>query len=133
MQLMIRSAPQAYIKRRKLITAPGGRLRLLRKGRKQGMFRRSGSRHPARRFLIPLTLFGAVAAIVFLSGGASAVVLDSSTGPTIWTDQADYPPGAAVTLSGAGWTSGEAIHLDVNDALGKTWSYSNDVTADNAG
>jgi len=50
--------------------------------------------------------------------------------PTISSDQADYPPGGAVTLTGAGWGPGESVHLFVNDSAGQTWSYNADVTAD---
>ena len=49
--------------------------------------------------------------------------------PTIASDQADYNPGAIVTLTGANWAPGELVHVFVNDDLGKTWSYSADVTA----
>jgi hypothetical protein len=50
--------------------------------------------------------------------------------PTISSDLADYPPGATVTLTGAGWGPGESVHLFVNDDAGQTWSYNVDVTAD---
>jgi hypothetical protein len=50
--------------------------------------------------------------------------------PTISSDQADYPPGGTVTLTGAGWGPGESVHLFVNDDANQTWSYSADVTAD---
>jgi hypothetical protein len=38
-----------------------------------------------------------------------------------------------VTLTGTGWDPGEAVNVAVNDDEGKTWSYSNDVTADASG
>jgi hypothetical protein len=57
----------------------------------------------------------------------------ASTGPTISTDQTDYPPGATVTLTGAGWQPGEAVALYVNDSVGSTWSWSDNVTADSTG
>src|SRR5437016_711101 len=44
--------------------------------------------------------------------------------PTISTDQADYAPGATVTLTGANWQPGESVHISVNDNVGQTWSYS---------
>ena len=50
--------------------------------------------------------------------------------PTISSDAGVYGPGATVTLNGAGWLIGEAVHIFVNDDQGKTWSYSADVTAD---
>jgi hypothetical protein len=53
--------------------------------------------------------------------------------PTISTGQADYAPGATVTLTGASWQPGEAVHISVNDNIGQTWSYSADVTADAGG
>ena len=53
--------------------------------------------------------------------------------PTISTDQADYAPGATVTLTGANWQPGEAVHISVNDSIGQTWSYGADVTADAGG
>src|SRR5215469_12350141 len=40
--------------------------------------------------------------------------------PTISSDQADYSPGATVTLTGANWQSGEAVHIAVNDNVGQT-------------
>src|ERR671937_1121503 len=53
--------------------------------------------------------------------------------PAISTDQADYAPGATVTLTGASWQPGESVHIVVNDDVGQTWSYSADVTADAGG
>ena len=34
---------------------------------------------------------------------ANALEAGSPTAPTIQSDQADYPPGATVTLTGSGW------------------------------
>src|SRR5436190_16883827 len=59
--------------------------------------------------------------------------LSSSGPPTISADQADYAPGSTVTLTGANWQSGEAVHVTVNDNVGQTWSYSVDVSADDGG
>src|SRR5919204_2280562 len=53
--------------------------------------------------------------------------------PAISTDQADYAPGATVTLTGASWQPGESVHIVVNDNSGETWSYSADATADASG
>ena len=53
--------------------------------------------------------------------------------PTIASDQADYPPGARVTLTGANWAGGEVVHIYVNDTLGNSWSRNVDVTASDAG
>lgn len=52
------------------------------------------------------------------------VIAPSSTGATITTDQLDYPPGAIVTITGAGWAKDEPVHITVNDDVGQTWSYS---------
>jgi hypothetical protein len=53
--------------------------------------------------------------------------------PTIASDQADYGPGDLVTLTGTNWQPGESVHIDVDDAAGQTWSWSDDVTADDTG
>jgi hypothetical protein len=53
--------------------------------------------------------------------------------PSITSDLADYPPGATVTLTGAAWGAGEAVHIFVNDDVGQTWQYNADVTADASG
>src|SRR6266498_56422 len=53
--------------------------------------------------------------------------------PTISSDQADYPPGATVVLTGTNWQAGEVVHITVNDDAGKTWKRDADVTADGAG
>ncbi len=50
----------------------------------------------------------------------------SPTGATIASDQADYPPGALVTLTGSGWQANEAVHIIVNDDGGQSWSLSSD-------
>ena len=50
----------------------------------------------------------------------------SPTGATIASDQADYPPGALVTLTGTGWQANEAVHIIVNDDGGQSWSLSSD-------
>jgi Big-like domain-containing protein/MBG domain-containing protein len=53
--------------------------------------------------------------------------------PTIASDQADYPPGGLVTLTGSGWQPGESVHIYVNDDWGSSWSRNVDVTADASG
>src|SRR5688572_11059090 len=50
--------------------------------------------------------------------------------PWIASDQADYAPGALVTLSGGNWAAGEVVHINVNDDHGQSWSRDVDVTAD---
>ncbi len=57
----------------------------------------------------------------------------ASGSPTLATDAQDYTPGSTVTLSGAGWQAAEAVHLFVNDDKGQSWSWSDDVTADDSG
>src|SRR5436190_5015938 len=59
--------------------------------------------------------------------------LSSSGPPTISADQADYAPGATVTLTGSSWEPGESVHIVVNDNVGQTWSYSADAMANTGG
>ena len=77
----------------------------------------------------------AVMAIFAFSGSAGASPLDTSgtASPWIQSDQADYAPGSTVTLTGGGFDANEAVHINVNDTLGKTWSRNVDVTADGSG
>jgi len=65
------------------------------------------------------------------AGGAraeAAIVMDPP--PTVFSDQADYRPGATVTLRGSGWAPGESVHLRINDDAGSSWSRDVDVVAD---
>ena len=85
-------------------------------------------------------LRGAVVAILMLLASfALAAPAGADTpapgdlGPSVWSDKADYGPGETVTLSGASWQPGEAVHIRVNDDAGSTWSRDVDVTADDAG
>jgi hypothetical protein len=84
-------------------------------------------------------LAGVTAVLLLLAGLSVAALAPAATaapaeaGPTIASDQADYPPGGLVTLTGEGWASGEAVHLTVNDDVGRTWQRDVDVTADGAG
>jgi hypothetical protein len=55
------------------------------------------------------------------------------SGPNISSDQADYPPGATVTLTGSGWGPQEAVHVTVEDNTGQMWSWSGNSTAGNDG
>ena len=56
------------------------------------------------------------------------------SGPaSIASDQADYPPGGTVTLTGSNWFAGETVHIFVNDDFGSTWNRNVDVTANSAG
>jgi large repetitive protein len=90
------------------------------------------SRFTSRLSLLILSF--AIAMIVFPAVAfAETVAPDGTTGaslPTIQSDQADYPPGATVTLTGSNWQPGEHVHLYVNDDSGKTWDYNADVNAD---
>ncbi|HET7272539.1 MAG TPA: hypothetical protein VFI90_15810, partial [Rubrobacter sp.] len=73
--------------------------------------------------------------IVLLAFPAMALALEASpTGsvtstPTIQSDQADYPPGATVTLTGSNWQPGESVHISVNDTYGASWARNVDVNA----
>src|SRR5262245_32994534 len=55
--------------------------------------------------------------------------------PTITSDQADYPPGSTVTVTGTGWQPGESVHIFVNDNVGNSWSLDSnpDPVADSNG
>lgn len=79
----------------------------------------------------------AVALLIMLSGqglflGISPANAETAA-PSIQSDQADYPPGGMVKLTGAHWQPGEAVHLYVNDDQGKTWERNSDVVADDTG
>ncbi len=60
--------------------------------------------------------------------GAVAVAQDSPTSSaTIATDLADYNPGQTVTLTGVGWTPGEAVHITaVEDNALVAWTHNSD-------
>jgi hypothetical protein len=70
-------------------------------------------------------------ALAFASSSKAAV--ESPPPPSVWSDKADYAPGELVTLSGANWGPGEAVHIRVNDDAGETWRRDVDVTADESG
>ena len=80
------------------------------------------SRLRGRLSLIFLTVLVAMLAFPAM---AFAEPLDSSGGtspaPTIQSDQADYSPGATVTLTGSNWQPGESVRIYVNDDVGQTW------------
>jgi len=61
------------------------------------------------------------------------IALADMATPSITSDKADYAPGETVVLTGAGWQVAEAVHINVDDSLGKTWSRDVDVTADDQG
>ncbi len=64
-----------------------------------------------------LLVLGLLLAQVHRASAAS-----TASGATITSDKLDYQPGATVTLTGAGWDSGEAVQIFVNDTVGNTWS-----------
>src|SRR5512139_488884 len=63
----------------------------------------------------------------------AALAAPSLTGATIASDLPDYPMGAIVTLTGAGWAPGEAVNLFVNDNVFNSWSHSGNIAADENG
>src|ERR687897_2962801 len=82
-------------------------------------------------------LFIVCAALLTVAGTAMAITADPSgttaPAPTIQSDQADYPPGATVTLTGSNWQPGESVNIVVNDDVGQTWNRNVNVTADASG
>src|SRR5436305_11420529 len=84
-------------------------------------------------FLASLTC--AFVALFAFSGGAGAMVGTGGAGTAPWisSDMPDYPPGALVTLISQNWQPGEAVHINVNDDAGQTWSRNVDLTADSNG
>src|SRR6266571_2703252 len=80
-------------------------------------------------------IFGFSALLVLGLLLARANVAGAASGATITSDQADYQPGSTVTLTGAGWDTGEAVHIFVNDSVGNTWSLNSnpDPVADSSG
>ena len=61
--------------------------------------------------------------------GQSATASFSVAQPTISADKDDYQPGDTVVLTGAGWQSGESVHIVVDDVEGQSWTRAADVTA----
>ncbi|HWH92381.1 MAG TPA: MBG domain-containing protein, partial [Baekduia sp.] len=73
-------------------------------------------------------------AFVVVAPAARADVFDPADwAPSVWSDKADYAPGATVKLAGGGWLPGEAVHIRVNDDAGSSWNRDADVSADDAG
>jgi trimeric autotransporter adhesin len=92
--------------------------------------------HRTRRSWLSLILVVVLGLLISMAstGSAGAVTTaDDTSAPSISSDQADYTPGSQVVLTGEGWQPGEAVHLGVNDDLGRTWEYTADVTADDHG
>ena len=86
-----------------------------------------------RNTLLVFCSLGALAAFFAFAGAATAMRDVAAATPSVVSDQADYNPGATVTLTGADWGGGEIVHVTVNDDVGQTWAYNTDVTADDAG
>src|SRR6185437_14941977 len=76
-----------------------------------------------RRLVLVLLVLAAMLALPAAAGAMVDTDVNPPAAPAIWSDRADYNPGATVTLSGAGWAPGEAVHIAVNDSDGQTWSY----------
>src|SRR5688572_28139615 len=88
-----------------------------------------------RRFShVGATLMGLVLALLIVVPAAQADLYDPADwAPKVWSDKGDYAPGEQVTLSGAHWQPGEAVHIRVNDDTGSSWDRDVDVTADETG
>ncbi len=86
-----------------------------------------------RRLVLLLVVLAAALAFPAAAGAMTDTGTTAPSAPSVWTDKTDYNPGATVTLSGAGWEAGEAVHVSVNDGDGQTWSFADDVTASDAG
>ena len=95
------------------------------------------STHMRRRRKPIWALMLVAAAALLLAGSTTAFAMGtdggSTTNPWIQSDQADYAPGATVTLTGGNWAPGESVHVFVDDSNGHTWNHSADVTADDMG
>ncbi len=85
-----------------------------------------GRRRPHKAFAV-LLLVGLLLTVI----GPTMAFADGS--PTISSDKSDYSPGDTVVLTGSNWQPAESVHIDVNDDQAKTWEYTSDVTADDAG
>jgi hypothetical protein len=86
-----------------------------------------------RRLVLVLLVLAGMLALPAAAGAMVDVQVTPPSSPALWTDKADYNPGATVTLAGAGWGPGETVHIIVNDSDGQTWSFADDVTASDAG
>ncbi|HMI28384.1 MAG TPA: hypothetical protein VK490_01685, partial [Gaiellaceae bacterium] len=63
-------------------------------------------------------------------GTSGAMTQLGGAAPSVSSEREVYSPGDTVKLSGAGWLASERIHLSVNDNVGNTWTWNDDVTAD---
>src|SRR5205823_7523835 len=82
--------------------------------------------------IVLTTIFCLVGASTALAAGTDGAG-SGSTAPWIQSDQADYAPGATVTLTGGNWAPGESVHLFVDDTTNHTWNHSADLVADGSG
>ncbi len=76
----------------------------------------------ARKWLEPFLSLIVLLSMTFGAPAVPAYAGPSPTGATIASDLEDYAPGSFVTLTGAGWAPGEAVHIFVNDDAGQSWS-----------
>jgi YDG domain-containing protein/Big-like domain-containing protein len=93
-------------------------------------------RSPTRRsFALVVSTMCALVALIALAGNAGAATRTGGTGTDPWiaSELPDYAPGSTVNLIGGSWQPGEAVHINVNDNDGQTWSRDVDVTADPSG
>ena len=82
-------------------------------------FFRRGS---VRRMLHGLVAVAVVAGLSLPAVAMFAQPAGATSTPTIASDQADYPPGATVTLAGTNWQGDTSVTIFVNDSIGNTWS-----------
>ncbi|MBK9711345.1 MAG: DUF11 domain-containing protein [Kouleothrix sp.] len=81
-----------------------------------------------------LKLTRLVMALMLAFGSLLAVpAVAAEAAPTITSDQADYPPGATVTLTGANWAPAELVRIVVNDTIGQSWQRDVTITASDTG
>lgn len=74
---------------------------------------------PRTRVLILLSSMAALGIAMFVGAAvAAASIASSPSSPWIQSDQTDYAPGSAVTLTGGNWVPGDNIHIYVNDSVG---------------
>jgi Big-like domain-containing protein len=70
--------------------------------------------------LVAIVVTPVVAAQADTTGGSGTT--DRAAGaPTIGSDQADYPPGSTVVLSGSNWLPNDTVVINVDDDQGKSW------------
>ncbi|MBI2764688.1 MAG: hypothetical protein HYX53_02115, partial [Chloroflexi bacterium] len=81
--------------------------------------------------------FGLLALVVTAVFGALGVFgqmsTEASAQPTISSDQADYPPGSHVYLSGMNWAANETVNIVIDDDAGDSWINTGTVSASDTG